>query len=232
MATLTVMKGTLIANNGAISMGASGSLVGRMLSTTGAASVYGVSVSLSPCGSVSLPIELVSFTGECDSHNITLKWTTASENNNNYFTVERSEEGINWKVVGRVEGAGTSSSKHTYTLTDRLPNTQTSFYRLKQTDDDGNYKYGKVIAMQKCGDNTANNLVVFPNPSRGKFGLLFSGNAKQVHSIEIFNSSSQKIYGSNDFQSKFDLSGKAPGIYYMHIQLNSETVTTEIVVEK
>ncbi len=230
MAAVTVMKGTLIANNGAISMGANGNLEGRLFSTTGAASIYEVSVSL-PCSTMPLPINLISFTGKCISENVILEWTTES-GINNYFTAERSAEGINWQIVGTVAVPDNSVASRSYTITDKFPAEQTSYYRLKQTDEQGNFRFGKVITVQKCRNNTTPGLIVFPNPSRGKFELVFTGNTDQILSFEMFNSQSQKIYESTGFQSKFDLSSKSPGVYYIQVQLNSKRITVPIVVEK
>ena len=230
MAASTTMKGTLIANNGAISMGAGGLLEGRMLSTTGAASIYQVEAS-APCILFILPVTLLSFTGSCDKQNVVLKWSTASETNNRYFTIEKSVKGLNWQVAGTMAGTGNSVSPSAYMFIDKLPNEEDAVYRLKQTDDDGNYKYGKTVAIKKCVDD-ADILTVYPNPTRGKFELLFRGNIGEVQSINIFNTDGRKLYHSNSFQSNFDLSDKLPGIYLMQVQLNSKIINLKIVLEK
>jgi len=232
MAALTDMKGTLIANNGAISMGAGGILEGRMFSTAGAASVYEVSISVPSCSSPLLPVELLSFTASCDKQNVILKWNTATEINNLYFTVERSNEGINWQEVGTVAGTGNSTSQQTYSLTDVQADNKASFYRLKQTDVNGNYKYGNIIFVKDCANEGANNSTIYPNPSNGKFDLLFKGAAGQAYSIEIFNLQGQKLYESTGFQSKFDLSNQAPGVYIMRVQQNSKTQNLKFVIER
>ena len=231
MAASTTMMGTLIANNGAISMGAGGILEGRMLSTVGAASTYQVTAS-APCMLTSLPIQLLSFTGNCHEQDVVLKWNTASESNNDYFTIERSINGINWQVAGTVTGAGNSSSQSLYMFTDKQPNKEGGLYRLKQTDFDKNYKYGKVIGLKKCVNDAINSLTIYPNPGNGKFELLFDGNINQVQAITIFNSSGQKSFESNSFQSKFNLTDKAPGIYFMSLRIDSKLINLKIVVEK
>jgi len=230
MAAVTEMKGTLIASNGAISMGAGGTLQGRMFSTTGAASIYAVAISVPGCSI--LPVQLLSFEGNCDKQNVVLTWRTATEMNNKYFTVERSIEGINWQMVGTVVSAGNSSVQHTYVLTDRSPDNKAFLYRLKQTDLDGNYTYANIIAVKKCGNEAITNLTIYPNSSSGKFELLFAGNTAQVKSIEIFNSSGQQLCKVIGFQSKFDLSTQAPGIYIMDVHLNSNDMALKIVVAK
>jgi ice-binding like protein/type IX secretion system substrate protein len=230
MAAVTTMKGTLIANNGAISMGAGGNLDGRMFSTTGAVSVYGVSIPISSC--FLLPVELLSFTVVCDNQNALVKWSTASETNDNYFTVERSIDGVNWQVAGKVAASAGTALMHTYSFLDYLPGKGISYYRLMQTDFSGNYKYGNIVYIEKCATEASENLMLYPNPSNGKFSLLYTGERDKVYSIEIFNSSGQKVYHSIGVQTKIDLSGKKPGVYFVHVNLNSKTLEQKIVLSE
>ncbi|MDZ4665805.1 MAG: ice-binding family protein [Bacteroidota bacterium] len=229
LAALTNMKGTLIANNGAISLGAGGILEGRMLSTAGAASVDNVSITIPTCA-VPLPIGLLSFIGYCSKKDILLQWRTSTETNNNYFTIERSLTATNWEIVGTVAGAGNSSSQLNYTLTDITPGEETLYYRLKQTDFNGNYKYGAIICINKCKDSGVDNLIVYPNPTKGKFELLHTEETNTINSIDIFNSEGVKVYTPIDFQSKFDLSNNASGIYFMRIQQNSKVTNLKLIL--
>lgn len=229
MAAITAMQGTLIANGGAISMGAGGTLVGRMLSTVGAASVYNVTITLP---SLVLPVELSSFTGHCTGQQVVLKWATATEINNDYFTVERSEKGLNWQIIGTVDGTGNSSTQQNYVFTDRLPHTEASFYRLKQTDFTSIFTYGGIVGVEKCGDDYASVVAAYPNPSNGNFILLFSSDPEQVYATEVFNIQGQKLFTSIGFQSMFDLSDHAPGVYFVNVQLDSKTINLKVVVEQ
>jgi hypothetical protein len=231
MGALTDNKGTFISNNGAISLGEGGTLEGRMLTTAGAASVNEVSITLPSCATI-LPIDLVSFIGHCDKQNIVLKWEIATETNNNYFTVERSEKGISWQTVGNVSSFGNSTSLRTYTLTDLAPNNGKSYYRLKQTDFNGKFKYSAIIYAQKCENRGDNRLTIYPNPTRGKFDLVFTGDTKNINSIDIFNAQGQNVNSSKEFQSSFDLSDNVAGLYFVRIQQNSEIVNLKFVLQK
>ncbi|HXB45763.1 MAG TPA: ice-binding family protein [Puia sp.] len=230
MAAGTTMSGTLIANNGAISMGAGGVLDGRMFSTTGAASIYGVSMPISNC--FILPIDLLSFTVACNNHNAVLKWSTATETNNNYFTGEQSADGIEWQVVGTVAAASNSTSLHSYSLTDNIPGNAISYYRLKQTDFNGDYKYGIVAHMEGCRADAQEHLGLYPNPSTGKFTVSFTGDRDKVYSTEIFDSLGQKVYGSMGYQPMLDLSDKKPGVYFVEVHLYSKITIMKIIVGK
>lgn len=231
LAALSSMKGTFISNNGAISLGAGGTLEGRMLSTGGAAYVNQVLITLPPCSTL-LPIDLVSFTGNCDTQNIILQWKTETESNNNYFTVERSTNGTSWQIIGTVSGADNSSSQLNYRLTDSAPNKGKSYYRLMQTDFSGNYKYSTIIYVNPCENKSLDLLSIYPNPTTGKFDLLFTGDIKKINSIDIFNSQGQHVNSSKEFQSSFDLSDNVAGFYFVRVQQNSEIVNLKFVLLK
>ncbi len=97
-----------------------------------------------------LPIELVRFAGECGDGSIELKWTTWTETNNDFFTVERSNNGTDFEIVDVIEGAGNSNQSITYNAIDNLPYGGTSYYRLKNTDFTGKSEYSEIIAVT-CG---------------------------------------------------------------------------------
>lgn len=108
------------------------------------------------CATVPLPIELVGFIADCNNGKMDLNWTTATETNNDYFTIERTKDGLTYDVVGIVDSKainGTSTQTLSYTFTDNsfpkeeLGNTtKLVYYRLKQTDFDGNYTYSEIQA--------------------------------------------------------------------------------------
>jgi len=229
LAALTIMKGTLISNNGAISMGAGADLEGRMLTTGGAANVYNTIIHV-PCASITLPINLLSFTGHCDLQNIVLEWSTASEINNDYFSIENSKDGLIWNNVGRVSGAGNSSSQLNYTFTDSSYYNETTYYKLKQTDFDGTFKYEQLISVSRCKKVGLPYITIYPNPSSGNIQLLFNGNSSEINSITILNALGQRIYHTDIFQSSFDLSYFVPGVYTMNIQYNTYQNSVKFII--
>lgn len=104
--------------------------------------LYGIG----PC--VPLPIELVSFNGINYKIYNHLSWVTATELNNEYFNLERSKDGINWIDVGRINGSGTVSTPSYYEYSDHNYYKESiNYYRLKQVDFDGNFKYSQIISV-------------------------------------------------------------------------------------
>jgi len=101
----------------------------------------------------SLPIELMEFNGKQNGVNNLLYWNTASEQNNDYFTLERTTDGDNWEEVTRMNGAGNSQEVLSYSYLDsQYERGKVNYYRLSQTDFDGNSETFNVISI----DNSLN----------------------------------------------------------------------------
>jgi hypothetical protein len=133
-----------------------------------------------------LPVELLSFDVNCVEENSKeISWSTASERNSDYFSIEKSSDGIDWIEINRVEAAGNSTSILQYSLIDSASDENTVYYRLNQFDNDGKSKlYDAVSAICKEGET----IRVFPNPTTdGKFSL-----SKDVE-YEIFDNIGNKI---------------------------------------
>ena len=96
-----------------------------------------------------LPVNIVSFTGTTLEEQIVvlLKWLTATEKNNDYFTVWRSFDGYNWEIINITHGAGNSQQILEYIYLDRDPNTGINYYNLSQTDFDGETEFFGIISV-------------------------------------------------------------------------------------
>jgi ice-binding like protein len=105
----SVFAGTILAN-GAIGLLESASLTGRALSIAGAISLQNNIISIGTQTPGVLPIELLSFSAGKVGEDVQLNWVTASEINNNYFTVERSVNGASFEEVVQVQGARNSNA--------------------------------------------------------------------------------------------------------------------------
>ena len=112
-----------------------------------------------------LPIGLLSFNGNCTNQNIVLKWSTATEINKRYYSIERGTDGISWQLVGEVDGQGNSSTLRNYSFTDKEPDNDIFYYRLKQTDADGKYRYFNIIVVKNCIEDLTKS-DIYPNAPR------------------------------------------------------------------
>ncbi|MFH0893509.1 MAG: hypothetical protein V2A54_03645 [Bacteroidota bacterium] len=95
-----------------------------------------------------LPIELISFDAQCKNNKNIITWSTASETNNDYFTLERSNDANNFIPVSTISGHGNTNSVHNYSYTDEIQNGQETYYRLSQTDFDGTKVMLGIVSTQ------------------------------------------------------------------------------------
>lgn len=131
-----------------------------------------------------LPIQLLSFTGENEGVKNKLKWSTASELNNDYFTLEHSADGVNFETVITKEGAGNSNVLINYDAYDYSPYIGKTYYRLKQTDYDGKFSYSSIIAIEnKLDEISLTN--VHPNPTTSDLNFDFSSPVRGIVKIQI-----------------------------------------------
>lgn len=104
--------------------------------------------------SAPLPIELLSFNATCNNDHEILSWSTASETNNDYFTIERSDDGNSFHAIGNVNGAGTTIQAQQYSFSDPAPIFAIAYYRLRQTDYNGNSSTSEIIIGEPCGSSS------------------------------------------------------------------------------
>lgn len=97
-----------------------------------------------------LPIELIDFAAVCEVDGVRVNWNTASELNNDMFTIERSLETRMWVPIGELPGAGNSQYMTHYEFRDATPPATVGYYRLRQTDFDGLSTYSPVVAVPAC----------------------------------------------------------------------------------
>ncbi|MGZ3882862.1 MAG: T9SS type A sorting domain-containing protein [Bacteroidia bacterium] len=164
---------------------------------------------------INLPIELLGFKAECNYGNgIDISWKTATEKNNNFFTLERSTDATTWETLEKIPGAGNSSAVLTYNYNDPNPPRGTVYYHLKQTDYNGEEKYSNVISAENCGLNS--NASIYPNPAT-KEVFVKAGDKGGV--FEMYNMLGRKVI-SRDLgsgENKIDISGLSTGTYYAQI---------------
>jgi hypothetical protein len=95
-----------------------------------------------------LPIELLSFSGSNSSDGNVLKWETATEQNNDYFIIEKSIDGLSWSEVTSIDGAGNSTTRHEYQYTDNYQLNNITYYRLTQVDYNGQRETFNIISVE------------------------------------------------------------------------------------
>lgn len=95
-----------------------------------------------------LPIELISFDAEYDGEKeVIIEWSTASQINNNYFTIETSTDGYEWEELTKINGCGNCNTQIDYRIVDENPFKGVSYYRLTQTDYDGVFEIFDPVSV-------------------------------------------------------------------------------------
>jgi hypothetical protein len=182
-----------------------------------------------------LPIELLSFDVIKGDDEAFISWETASERENLFFTIEKSHDGNTFEVLEIVSGLGSSSTGKKYFLEDNQPYNNLSYYRLKQTDINGDFKYAEIKSVFfGVGDE----LDVYPNPSNGEFINVSlpsriekaeikvqdnSGKIMQTFTIDNTKLNSNLIH--LNFENKL-----SKGIYYLSIENDSYNCMKKIIV--
>ncbi|MFN5181609.1 MAG: GEVED domain-containing protein, partial [Bacteroidota bacterium] len=212
---------------------------------TGIANVYSIDVTVTGfstffihynSNNFPLPIELLSFTGECNADKAVLKWSTATEQNNSYFTIMKSNNGVDFTDVGMVQGAGNSSTTKQYSWTDQNSGLAPAYYRLKQTDFNGGSKEFNIIYLD-CHFSTPDNLAVIPNPSNGNVTLSFESQISGEGVILVHNAQGNLVLteqtfigsGLNSIPMRIT---QNPGIYHVSVQIQGRYYRGIMVVQQ
>ncbi len=186
-----------------------------------------------------LPVELVEFSARLNSGVVDLKWITASELNNDYFTIERSQNGQDFVEWSRVRGSGTTSQRSKYTLEDTAPFLGRSYYRLRQTDYDGKGRYYGIVAVMNDNDGDAT-ISLYPNPSVGEeniyVGISGLGSGETV-TVTLIDTYGRNVYS---YQSLSDGTGSiihhvnandlAHGVYVVAVKSQNTIVTRRLII--
>lgn len=185
--------------------------------------------------SVPLPVELISFEANCLNKETVLEWCTASETDNDFFTVEQSIDGVNFQAIGTVKGNGTTTGKHCYKFTAGAGMANVNYYRLTQTDYSKKTTIHKMVSLDAC-DQLLDNTMITNNGTK-TVGILVNSSVDATYELNVHNSLGQIIdvkqinvkKGYNTIQVNLDNLSNA--IYYLSVLNGSEKpVTKKIVV--
>lgn len=175
-----------------------------------------------------LPIELLNFeVSIIDNKLVALNWSTASETNNNYFSVERSLDALQWDEIGTVKGSGNSNNLKLYNYNDKEPVRGITYYRLKQIDFDGSYTLSEIRA---ANIHYSGLQIIYPNPANETLNLKLSSEFKGQLTYTIIDKLGRRIASNslnsnlNDGNIKISLESIPEGVYTIAIQLQGDDI--------
>ncbi len=190
-------------------------------------------------GAIALPVSLTQFKAAMREDKAVIEWTTATEVENDYFTVERSADGERFTEITRKKGAGNSTTTKYYSVTDNSPLPGFSYYRLKQTDYDGKSTHSEVIRVRNNRakiSTTVDVQEIGPNPFSSTVSIGFTSESDAIIQMSIINSAGRMV----EQQSVTAISGYNThrvsgldkldrGIYFLILTYNEEKVVRKIV---
>ena len=172
-----------------------------------------------------LPIELLSFEANLVENKVELKWVTASETNNDFFSIERSMDANQWEVLTTVKGQGNSNEVHKYSAMDLNPLNGTSYYRLKQTDFDGQFTFSEIKVIH----NSNTSIQAYPNPVSNELNIESLEEIVEVFAYDQLGKEYRIALRKENQIYKADLSILSKGIYYLRLITESGVKNIKII---
>lgn len=228
-AHLTICKGT--AATGWVNIGGAGAtaVAGKITSTStpeAFTSFSDFTLGNTNEGENELPVQLSSFTAFVTPQTVQFTWVTQSEQNNDYFTLEYSIDGIQYYAITKVKGAGNSNIEHVYEYACTQPKfTGMVYVRLKQTDYDGTSQYSEILTVEI--PNTNIDMFVYPNPATDY--IVIQDNAQSVQSVTLYDITQTKLNIPQIDTQTYSLEHLPQGVYTLAIATESRIVWKKII---
>ncbi len=214
-------------SGGAMENGVAFAQFDGITSFSGGTGVAGVGEGTSP-----LPVELLAFNAKTVEDNVQLNWATASEVDNDYFQVERSEDGRTFSTIAMITGAGTTNTLQTYEVMDKSPFLGDNFYRLKQVDLDGKFTYSDIVIATV---NAEREIKLYPVPVSDQLSIDYSSTNEEAISLMVTDALGRVVFvkevevlkGFN--QLNVDFRNIPQGSYFVTIQSSSDRMIRTII---
>ena len=139
-----------------------------------------------------LPVELLSFTGKLQNENVKLNWSASFEQNSKGFEIEKSLDGINFRKIGFVAGAGNSNSTRNYSFTDPQLAVEFNYYRLKLVDIDNKFSYSDVVLVKNAFGKQ--DVYLAGNPITNSINIQFAKTPNSKVAVSIYDMRGSKVY--------------------------------------
>ena len=183
-----------------------------------------------------LPIELFSFSATCDGRSALIEWTTATEKNNDYFVIERSDDAMNFTEIARVAGAGNSIEPIDYSYTDYGIHGGDNYYRLVQVDYDGTRTVSEIVVANCIEPEVGEpDVQAYPNPFNDELTVVLDNFGNRAATIEVYDMLGKLIYTNkvaapqNSYETILNLSNLPPAAYTVRVSTNDFVINKNVV---
>jgi hypothetical protein len=173
-----------------------------------------------------MPVELTTFTASVVKSNINLKWRTATEVKNYGFEVERKSNKSDWSKIGFVKGNGNCNVPKNYSFTDKEVTTGKYYYRLKQLDNDGQFKYSPVVEVNIGSAQSYELKQNYPNPFNPSTVISYRLKEEGFVKLSVYDIRGELVKElvnenkeAGDYKAEFNAKGLASGVYVYRIEV-------------
>lgn len=185
-----------------------------------------------------LPVELLYFTAQADK-NVGLKWSTSVEINNDYFSIERSEDGAYFYEIGQVKGNGNTNAVISYSFEDNFILSSIEYYRLKQVDFDGRFEYFDTKRVETSITSEAPNFSIYPTVVHSQSFQIKSNAPFEIKELTVYNISGgtvrnliNQIQKENQISHRVNSSSLDKGVYFVKvISTSGKEFSSRIIVK-
>lgn len=178
-----------------------------------------------------LDIELLTFEAQQEDGGVILIWKVATETDNDFMAIERSNDGQTFVEVGQVKGRGTTLIPYTYNYVDYSASEGVNYYRLRQVDFDKSVQYSKIIAVNAPGSN---DIFAFPNPTKDKLYIQYD-RSKGEGNVYLYDALGRRVNASISGTAgtyELNLPGDSPkGTYWLKVERAGKVQTVPVVKE-
>jgi sugar lactone lactonase YvrE len=179
---------------------------------------------------MALPLNITAFSANTINQNIKTEWQTASEQNTDYFIIQRSTDGISFTDIGTLKAIGSGANK--YAFTDKNPNNGINYYRLQNVDKDGSFTYSKVV---NANINDKKYFSISPNPA-SDFAIINFGKTVEKATLLVCDITgkvliTQTIPGNSNTY-KLNIQTLTNGFYVIRVNTSTASFNEKLIIQK
>lgn len=176
-----------------------------------------------------LPVELLTFSAYCEQEEVLLRWSTASEFNNDYFTIENSLDALNWQTAATLDGSGTTSNLTNYLWVDPSNPGRDMYYRLSQTDYNGATTIHDPVYLKNCSE-LESKLSIYPNPAKSIVNILTE---EKISQIRVLDPAGKAVSVPIDYKYKqINFSELSNGVYFIEVKTLKDIFIQKVVLSR
>ena len=213
-----------------------GSSYAFQLTVTDVAGASGSAITDVTVVSGALPVQFGYFRASQNNGINLLQWSTASEQNSDYFSVERSADGNHFTTIGKTAAAGFSNGTIEYSFSDNQALKANNYYRLRQVDKDGKFIYSKTVLVRNGGK--INGALVFPNPVQANIAVALDNDSRGNGKITVYDVAGHSVKqetiakNANALNTVVNLSTLTPGLYMVEVKVGTAFTFTKTVLKQ